>query len=104
MYKPKLFGFGKAPEKEVKDYPIEFTKHVLVGKNPDNELGYWLSEVEAATNFAWQLEEFLKNSEGKLLFVRRAPKLESHKMFDKDKPVYSMIGRFSIGQIKEKNT
>jgi hypothetical protein len=83
------------------DYPIEYTQHVIVGKNPDNELGYWLTEVEATTNFAWQFEELLENAEGKLLFIRRAPKLESHSLFDRDKPVYAMIGRFSIGKLKE---
>lgn len=85
------------------DYPIEYTQHVIVGKNPDNELGYWLTEVEATTNFAWQFEELLKGAEGKLLLIRRAPKLESHNLFDRDKPVYTMFGRFSIGELKEKS-
>jgi hypothetical protein len=83
------------------NYPIEYTHHVVVGRNPDTELGHWLTEIEATTNFAWQFEELLKDAEGKLLFVRRSPKLESHSLFDKDKPVYTMIGRFSIGQLKE---
>ena len=87
------------------DYPIEFTQHVIVGRNPDPDTeGHWLTEVEAVTNFAWQLENLLKDAEGKLLLVRRAPKLESHHLFSMDKPVYTMFGRFSIGQLKEKNT
>ena len=101
---PILFGFGQTPNKEVEDYPTEYTAHVIVGKNPDTELGYWLTEVEATTNFAWQFEELLKGAEGKVLFIRRAPKLESHKLFEMDKPVYTMLGRFSIGKLKEKNT
>jgi len=84
-----------------KNHPIAYTEHVVIGRNPDH--GYWLTEVEAVTNFAWQLEEFLKGAEGKLLFVRRAPKLERHKVFDLDKPVYYMIGRFSLGHLKDKN-
>lgn len=83
------------------DYPIEYTQHVIVGRNPDTAHGLWPTEVEAVTNFAWQLEELLKGAEGKLLLVRRAPKLESHKLFDMDKPVYTMFGRFSIGKLKE---
>ena len=82
------------------NYPIEYTQHVIVGKNPANELGYWLTEIEATTNFAWQFEELLNDTEGKLLFIRRAPKLESHSLFDRDKPVYTMVGRFSIGKLK----
>ena len=101
---PILFGFETTPNKEVKEHPIEYTEHVIVGKNPDTEYGYWLTEVEATTNFAWQLEELLKGAEGKLLFIRRAPKLESHSLFEMDKPVYTMFGRFSIGKLKEKNT
>jgi len=38
-----------------------------------------------------------------MLFVRRAPKLERHRLFDRDQTVYTMIGRFSIGGLKEKN-
>jgi hypothetical protein len=85
------------------DYPIEYTQHVLLGRNPDTEHGHWDTEHEAAWFFARSFEELLKGNEGKLLFIRRAPKLESHNLFDMDKPVYSMVGRFSIGKLKEKN-
>jgi hypothetical protein len=83
------------------EHPIEYEQQVVVGRNPNNELGYWLTEHEAVWFFARQFEEFLKDSEGKLLFIRRAPKLESYNLFDMDKPVYSMVGRFSIGELKE---
>jgi len=86
------------------DYPIEYTQHVLLGRNPDTDHGHWLTEAEALTNFARQFEELLNDAEGKLLFIRRAPKLESHNLFEMDKPVYSMVGRFSIGKLKERNT
>jgi hypothetical protein len=84
--------------------PIEYTQHVLLGRNPDTAHGYCLTDAEALTNFARQFEELLKDAEGKLLFIRRAPKLESHNLFYMDKPVYSMVGRFSIGKLKERNT
>lgn len=100
MDKPKLFGFG-ANTDEGKDYPIEYTQHLIVGKNPDNEFGHWDTDHEAAWFFAKHMEEVLENAQGKLLFVRRPPVLESHRLFDRDKPVYTMIGRFSIGQLKE---
>ena len=86
------------------EYPIEYTQHVFVGRNPDTEHGHWRTEVEAMTSFARSFEELLKGNEGKLLFIRRAPKLESHRLFDTDKPVYNMVGRFSIGKLKERNT
>ena len=85
------------------EYPIEYTQHVLLGRNPDTEHGHWLTEAEAMTNFARSFEELLKDAEGKLLYIRRAPKLESHRLFDMDKPVYSMVGRLSIGKLKERN-
>jgi hypothetical protein len=85
------------------EHPIEYTQHVVVGRNPNTEHGYWPTEAEALTNFARSFEELLKDAEGKLLFIRRVPKLESHRLFDMDKPVYSMVGRFSIGKLKEKN-
>ena len=85
------------------EYPIEYTNHVVVGRNPDTEHGHWDTEHEAVWFFARSFEELLKDAEGKLLFIRRAPKLESHRLFDMDKPVYSMVGRFSIGKLKEKN-
>ena len=82
------------------NYPIEYTQHVIVGRNLNNQLGYWDTEHEAVWFFAQQFAELLENAEGKLLFIRRAPKLESHNLFDRDKPVYTMIGRFSIGKLK----
>jgi hypothetical protein len=83
------------------DHPIEYTEHVIVGKNPDTEYGCWDTEHEAAWFFARHMEEILKDAEGKLLFIRRAPKLESRRLFDRDRPAYIMIGRFSIGKLKE---
>ena len=97
---PTVFGFSSSAL-EAENYPIKYTKHVLVGGNPDAEHGGWLTEVEATTNFAWQLAEVLNDAEGKLLFIRKAPKLRSIQLFSMDKPLYSMIGRFSIGELKE---
>ena len=102
MTEPLMLGFGEVKPKN-EDYPIEYTDHVIVGRNPDTELGYWLTEVEAITSFALQFEELLKDAKGKFLFVRRSPVLKSHNLFDRDKTVYTMIGRFSIGQFKEVN-
>jgi hypothetical protein len=83
------------------EHPIEYTQPVFVGRNPDTEHGHWDTEHEAAWFFARSFEELLKDAEGKLLFICRAPKLESHRLFDMDKPVYSRVGRFSIGKLKE---
>jgi hypothetical protein len=84
------------------DYPIEYIGHVIVGNNPNTDHGGWDTEHEAAWFFAKHMEEVLKEAQGKLLFVRLSPVLKSHRLFDRDKPVYSMIGRFSIGKLKEK--
>lgn len=85
------------------DYPIEYTRHVIVGNNPNTEHGGWETEHEAVWFFAKHIKEVLKDAEGKLLFVRRPPALKSRSLFEREKPVYAMIGRFSIGQIKEKS-
>ena len=98
-----MYGFSP-DSKDIGYYPIEFTDHVMVGNNPDTAHGGWDTEHEAAWFFAKHMEEILKDAQGKLLFVRRPPVLECHHSFDRDKPIYAMIGRFSIGQLKEKNT
>jgi hypothetical protein len=95
---------GAFPVYTTPPYPIEYTNHVIVGANPDTAHGGWDTEHEAAWFFAKHIEEVLKDAQGKLLFVRRAPVLESKQLFDREKPIYVMIGRFSIGQPKEKNT
>jgi hypothetical protein len=99
---PVLFGFSTKSDANTES-PIEYTEHVIVGNNPDTMYGYWDTEHEAAWALAKHMEEVLKDAEGKLLFVRRAPKLERHRLFDRDQTVYTMIGRFSIGGLKEKN-
>jgi hypothetical protein len=98
-----MYGFS-TESNDIKEHPIEFTSHVMVGANPDTAHGGWNTEHEAAWFFAKHMEEVLKDAQGKLLFVRRSPVLECHHSFDRDKPIYAMIGRFSIGQLKEKNT
>jgi hypothetical protein len=98
-----ILGFGIEPD-EVKDYLIEYTDHVIVGNNPHTEHGGWYTEHEAAWSFAKDMEKVLKDAQGKLLLVRRPPVLECRHSFAWDKPIYAMIGRFSIGQLKEKNT
>jgi hypothetical protein len=97
-----MYGFRTETD-DGKEYPIEYTNHVMVGANPDTAHGGWDTEHEAAWFFAKHMEEVLKDAQGKLLFVRRPPVLECrHSIWDK--PTYAMIGRFSIGQLKEKNT
>jgi hypothetical protein len=98
-----MYGFRTETD-DAKEYPIQYTSHVMVGANPDTAHGGWDTEHEAAWFFAKQMEDVLKDAQGKLLFVRRSPALECHHSFDRDKPIYAMIGRFSIGQLKEKNT
>jgi hypothetical protein len=79
---------------------IEWTQHVIVGANPRNPEGFWLTKAAAETNFAFQLETLLKDAEGKVLLVHKAPALKGYKRFDTPNPVYSMIARFSIGKLK----
>ena len=98
-----MYSFGVKTE-DGKYHLIEYTDHVIVGNNPDTDHGGWYNQHEAVWHFAKHMEEVLKDAQGKLLFVRRAPVLESRQLFDRDEPVWAMIGRFSIGQLKEKNT
>ena len=98
-----MYGFRTETD-DGKEYPIEYTNHVMVGANPDTAHGGWDTEHEAAWFFAKHMEEVLKDAQGKLLFVRRPPVLECRHSIWGDKPTYAMIGRFSIGQLKEKNT
>jgi hypothetical protein len=98
---PLMFGFGKAQE-EVKNYPMVFTGHYLVGGNPDDlENGYWDTQEQAIEAFATQFQKLAEVAKHQFLFVRRPPMLTQHKTFE-DKTKYRMVGRFSIGHIKEK--
>ena len=97
-----MYGFS-TESNNIENYPIEFTSHVMVGANPDTAHGGWEKQHEAVWYFAKHMEEVLKDAQGKFLFVRRPPVLECHQSFDRDKPVWAMIGGFSIGQLKEKN-
>ena len=97
---PMVFGFGLS-DYEHKDYPMVFTKHAIVGGNPDDPDGYWAT-AEAATNaFAEQFSKLATEAKGSFLFVRRAPALFQNKEFGEG-ITYRMIGRFSIGHLKEK--
>lgn len=96
-----MYGFS-TDSKDIEEHPIEFISHVMVGNNPDTEHGGWEKQHEAVWYFAKHMEEVLKDAQGKFLFVRRSPVLECRHSFAWDKPIWSMIGRFSIGQLKEK--
>jgi hypothetical protein len=97
---PSLFGFGGAETKAV-DYPMVFTGHYLVGGNPDDEEGYWDTREQAIEGFATQFSKIATVAQHQFLFVRRAPALFQNKEFGGGIK-YRMIGRFSIGHIKEK--
>lgn len=100
MDEPKLFGFGDA-NPEPTNYPMVFTGHYLVGGNPDDlEHGYWDTEEEAIINFALQFAKLAENAQGNFLFVRKAPVVSEDAVFG-NTVKWRMIGRFSIGKIKE---
>ena len=100
---PKLFGFGDTNPEPI-NYPMVFTGHYLVGGNPDDpEHGYWDTEQEAIINFALQFAKLAENAQGNFLFVRKAPIASEDAVFGHTVK-WRMIGRFSIGKLKEKNT
>lgn len=92
----QLFGFGIPPEPN-QEYKLKFTTHYLVGGNTARQDGGWSTKEEALQAFAEQFAEVTANTEGKFLFIRRAPKLVQESDFD-GTVTYKMIGRFTMGE------
>lgn len=101
---PAIFGFGISAEEIVADYPLEFLSHHLIGANPkDQEHGFSDTPEQAIEIFASQFMELSQKAKHKFLFVRREAELVPANTIDGGVR-WRMIGRFSIAQIKEKNT
>jgi len=99
---PTTFGFAAALDGE-NNHPLEYTGNCLIGGNPDDLDGYWATEGEALMNFATQFAEMTRTLKGHFLFVRRPPTLAHANPFESGTG-WRMIGRFSIGKLKEKQT
>ena len=98
---PSMFGFGAALEGAA-DHPLIYTDNRLVGANPNQLDGCWATQEEALMNFATQFAEMAHAAHHQYLFVRRPPTLMQEDHFEGGTG-WRMIGRFSIGKLKEKN-
>ena len=93
--KLQLFGFGN--EKPVKESPMTFISHHLIGGNPDDPDGYWDTREKAIHFFATEFLYIARRARHHFLFVRTPPELFS----SDDGLGWRMIGRFSIAKLKE---
>lgn len=96
-----LACYGAAPVKPApEDFPLKFTGHYIIGGNEETQEtgGYWDTEEQAIIQFALQFERFAMNTQGKYLFVRRAPVVEEAVFGAEIK--WRMIGRFSVAKLK----
>jgi hypothetical protein len=100
---PILFGFGVPNKEDVKNYPLEFLSHHLIGGNPeDKEHGFSDTREQAIEIFALQFMELSQTAKHSFLFVRREAELtQVNGVYGGVK--WRMVGRFSIAKLKEKN-